>query len=244
MSIIKNMQIKMPVKMLIPALFSAVFVLPAMANDQYNDTARVLSSTPQTERVNMPRQECRTEYQQQSYSNGGNSVAGALIGGIAGGLLGNTIGRGNGRVAAAAVGAGVGAIAGNSIANNQNGGGTRSVPVQNCYQVDNWQTVNSGYLVTYEYNGRTYTTVMNSQPGQYIDVNVAVAPSSRIVSQITYIEPIRFNNGHNRFERRDERGERRHWDNRGDARRDAGRNASRDGGAENRGEGHGDGRYY
>ena len=236
MSIIKNMQIKMPVKMLIPALFSAVFALPAMANDQYNDTARVLSSTPQTERVNMPRQECRTEYQQQSYSNGGNSVAGALIGGIAGGLLGNTIGRGNGRVAAAAVGAGVGAITGNSIANNQNGGGTRSVPVQNCYQVDNWQTVNSGYLVTYEYNGRTYTTVMNNQPGQYIDVNVAVMPSSRIASQITYIEPIRFNNRHHHFEHRDERGERRGWDNRGDARRTWGR--------DNRGEGHGDGRYY
>lgn len=234
MSILKSMRVKMPVKMLVPALLTAVFALPAMANDQYNDSARVLSSTPQTERVNMPRQECRTEYQQQSYSNGGNSVAGALIGGIAGGLLGNTIGRGNGRIAAAAVGAGVGAIAGNSIANNQNGGGTRSVPVQNCYQVDNWQTVNAGYLVTYEYNGRTYTTVMNNQPGRYIDVNVAVAPNSRVVSQITYIEPIRFNNGgwnrgHDRFERRDERGEHSGWDNRrGDDHRD----------------GRGEGRFY
>jgi len=230
------------VKMLVPALLSAVFTLPAMASDQYNDSARVLSSTPQTERVNMPRQECRTEYQQQSYSNGGNSVAGALIGGIAGGLLGNTIGRGNGRVAAAAVGAGVGAIAGNSLANNQNGGGTRSVPVQNCYQVDNWQTVNAGYLVTYEYNGRTYNTVMNNQPGQYIDVNVAVAPNSRIVSQITYIEPIRFNNGGwsngvNRFDRRDERGGYRgeyRSENRGpDNRRHDGRDGD-----------HRDGRYY
>lgn len=228
MSITKSM----PVKMLVPALLTAVFALPAMANDQYNDSARVLSSTPQTERVNMPRQECRTEYQQQSYSNGGNSVAGALIGGIAGGLLGNTIGRGNGRVAAAAVGAGVGAIAGNSIANNQNGGGTRSVPVQNCYQVDNWQTVNSGYLVTYEYNGRTYTTVMNNQPGQYIDVNVAVAPNSRTVSQINYIEPVRFNNGgwnngHDRYERRDDRGEHRGWDNRRDDDRHEGRGEGR-----------------
>ena len=233
------------VKMLAPALLSAVFTLPAMASDQYNDSARVLSSTPQTERVNMPRQECRTEYQQQSYSNGGNSVAGALIGGIAGGLLGNTIGRGNGRVAAAAVGAGVGAIAGNSLANNQNGGGTRSVPVQNCYQVDNWQTVNAGYLVTYEYNGRTYSTIMNNQPGQYIDVNVAVAPNSRIVSQITYIEPIRFNNdgwsnGVNRFDRRDERGGYRgeyRSENRGpDNRRLEGR--------EGRDDDHRDGRYY
>ena len=233
------------VKMLVPALLSAVFTLPAMASDQYNDSARVLSSTPQTERVNIPRQECRTEYQQQSYSNGGNSVAGALIGGIAGGLLGNTIGRGNGRVAAAAVGAGVGAIAGNSLANNQNGGGTRSVPVQNCYQVDNWQTVNAGYLVTYEYNGRTYNTIMNNQPGQYIDVNVAVAPNSRIVSQITYIEPIRFNNGGwsngvNRFNRRDERG-----GYRGEYRREnRGPDNRRFEGREGRDDDHRDGRYY
>lgn len=209
MRFVKNMR----VKMLVPALLTAVFAVPAMANDQYTDTARVLSSTPQMERVNTPREECRTEYQQQSYSNGNNSVAGAIIGGIAGGLLGNTIGKGNGRVAAAAVGAGVGAIAGNSIANNQRGYSTRNVPVQSCYQVDNWQTVNTGYLVTYEYNGRTYTTVTNSQPGRYIDVNVAVAPHSQVqvVSQIEYIEPMRYK-GHSRHDR----GEHRGWDRRDD----------------------------
>jgi uncharacterized protein YcfJ len=221
MSFVKNVR----VKMLVPALLTAVFAVPAMA-DQYADTARVLSSTPQMERVNVPRQECRTEYQQQSYSNGGNSMAGAIIGGIAGGLLGNTVGRGNGRVAAAAVGAGVGAIAGNSIANNQRGyGGTRSVPVQTCYQVDNWQSVTTGYLVNYEYNGRTYSTVTNEQPGRYIDVNVAIEPRSRVVSQVSYVEPAVYNNrgwddDHDRHEHRDHgrRGWDRHDDDRGDGR--------------------------
>jgi uncharacterized protein YcfJ len=219
MSLVKNMR----VKMLVSALLTAVFAAPAMASDLYSDTARVLSSTPQMERVNVPRQECRTEYQQQSYRNGDNSVAGALIGGIAGGLLGSTVGRGNGRVAAAAVGAGVGAIAGNSIANNQRGyGGSRSVPVQSCYQVDNWQSVTTGYLVTYEYNGRTYTTVTNEQPGRYIDVNLAIEPRSRVISQVSYVEPIVYNNGgwdddhehreHGRrgWDRRDDRGDDRH----------------------------------
>jgi len=222
MSFGKNMR----VKMLVPALLTAVFAAPAMATNQFSDTARVLSSTPQMERVNVPRQECRTEYQQQSYRNGDNSVAGALIGGIAGGLLGSTVGKGNGRVAAAAVGAGVGAIAGNSIANNQRGyGGTRSVPVQSCYQVDNWQSVTTGYLVTYEYNGRTYTTVTNDQPGRYIDVNVAVEPRSRVVSQVNYVEPIAYNNGgwnDEDYGRRGHRGHGRHgWDrddNRGEGR--------------------------
>ncbi|MDI1308410.1 MAG: glycine zipper 2TM domain-containing protein [Methylotenera sp.] len=192
MSFVKNVR----VRMLVPALLTAVFAVPALA-DQYTDTARVLSSTPQMERVNAPRQECRTEYQQQSYNNGGNnSMTGAIIGGIAGGLLGNTVGRGSGRVAAAAVGAGVGAIAGNSIGSSQQSyGGTRSVPVQTCYQVDNWQSVTTGYLVNYEYNGRAYSTVTNEQPGRYIDVNVAIEPRSRIVSQVTYLQPVAYNRG-------------------------------------------------
>jgi uncharacterized protein YcfJ len=213
MSFVKNVR----VRLLIPALLAAVFAVPAMAADQYTETARVLSSTPQMERVNVPRQECRTEYQQQSYSNGGNnSMAGAIIGGIAGGLLGNTVGRGNGRIAAAAVGAGVGAIAGNSIANNQRGyGGARSVPVQTCYQVDNWQSVTTGYLVNYEYNGRSYSTVTNEQPGRYIDVNVVIEPRSRVVSQVTYGESAAYDNrdwdgDHGRREHRDHG--RRSWE--------------------------------
>jgi uncharacterized protein YcfJ len=179
------------VAMIAPALLAAVFATPAMADDMYADTARVLSVTPQTERINVPREECRTEYQQQSYSNDhGHSIAGAVIGGVAGGLLGSTVGRGSGRVAAAAVGAGVGAIAGDRIANSRsNVMTTRTVPVQSCYEVDNWQTVTSGYFVTYEYNGRTYDTVTASHPGRYIDVNVAVSPNSRLVSQISYLEP-------------------------------------------------------
>lgn len=179
------------VAMVAPAFLAAAFATPVMADDMYTDTARVLSVTPQVERVNMPREECRTEYQQQSYRDDReHSIAGAVIGGIAGGLLGNTVGRGSGRVAATAVGAGVGAIAGDRIANSRNNVvTTRTVPVQSCYQVDNWQTVNSGYLVAYEYNGRTYNTVTSEHPGRYIDVNVAVAPNSRVVSQVGYLEP-------------------------------------------------------
>ncbi|HSH53775.1 MAG TPA: glycine zipper 2TM domain-containing protein [Methylotenera sp.] len=194
-----------------PALLAAGFSVPAMATDQYIDTARVLSVSPQTERVNVPRQECRTEYQQQSYSNGGDrSLAGAVIGGIAGGLLGNTVGRGGGRVAATAVGAGVGAIVGDRIDNNhRNVVTTRSVPVEACYQVDNWQTVNTGYYVTYEYNGRTYSTVTNDHPGKYIDVNVAVAPNRHSVTHVTYIEPIRYSEP--KWHKRDN-GKHRGWD--------------------------------
>ena len=161
----------------------------AMADDDYEDRARVISVSPQTERINVPRQECRTEYVRESYNNGNSSPAGAIIGGIAGGLLGNTVGRGNGRIAAAAVGAGVGAIVGDRMGNNQsNNSGYGSRPVGRCYTADNWQTVNSGYLVSYRYNGRNYTTVMDHQPGDTIPVYVGVSAGTNNVTQIAYIE--------------------------------------------------------
>jgi uncharacterized protein YcfJ len=194
--------------MLVPVILAAGFSMSAKATDQYIDTARVLSVTPQTERVNMPRQECRTEYQQQSYRED-RSLGGAVIGGIAGGLLGSTVGRGNGRVAAAAVGAGVGAIVGDRVDNNNRVVNTRTVPVEACYTVDSWQTVNTGYLVTYEYNGRTYTTVTNEAPGRYIDVNVAVGPNRYPAQEITYIRSTGYDEP--RWNKRDN-GKHRGWD--------------------------------
>ena len=151
-------------KMIIPALVSSMLALPAMAHDdEYYDSARVISVTPQTERVNYPVEECHTEYVRESYSS--KSPMAAIIGGVAGGLLGSQIGKGNGRVAGAAVGAGVGAVVG-----------------------DRWETVSRGYLVTYRYNGRTYTTVTDRDPGDRIDVRVSVGPG-RQGEEVAYYVP-------------------------------------------------------
>jgi len=156
------------------SLLVASVSIPAMADNEYFDNARVVSVTPQVERVNSPRQECHTEYVQETYSNPNRSSAGAIIGGIAGGLLGSTIGRGNGRVAGAAVGAGVGAVVGDRV-DNSNNTTTGTRPVDRCVTVDNWQTVPRGYLVTYNYNGHEFTTVTDRDPGQYIQVRVGVS---------------------------------------------------------------------
>lgn len=177
------------VKIMIPALVAATLSLPVMANDQYYDSARVVSVTPQTERINSPRQECHTEYVRESYSND-RSPLGAIIGGVAGGIIGSQIGRGNGRVAAGAVGAGVGAVVGDRMGNNPSTTyATR--PVENCYTVDNWQTVNRGYLVTYRYNGRDYSTVMDNDPGDVIRVRVDVDPGYGYrEDRISYLQPV------------------------------------------------------
>lgn len=174
---------------LLLGLIAATVSMPTLASDDYEDRARVIAVTPQLERVNSPRQECRTEYIRESYYEAPQrSLGGAIIGGVAGGLLGNTIGRGNGRVAAAAVGAGVGAIVGDRVDNNRQTYGRERVetrPVESCVTVDNWQTVNAGYLVNYEYNGRHYSTMMDRDPGRYVPVHVALRPNG-YVSNVRY----------------------------------------------------------
>jgi uncharacterized protein YcfJ len=172
------------------AILLASPLAPAFADqnlgDQYYDQAKVLSVTPQFERINSPTQECHTEYVRETYSDAQPSAGGSIIGGIAGGLLGSTIGRGGGRVAAAAVGAGVGAVVGDRI-DNQNAN-TQSVerPVERCMLVDNWQTIQRGYLVSYSYNGRNFNTVTYERPGNTIPVRIAVAPDMNEITSNKY----------------------------------------------------------
>ncbi len=191
---------------LLLGLIAATVSLPTLANDDYEDRARVISVNPQFERVNSPRQECRTEYVRDSYYEAPQrSLGGAIIGGVAGGLLGNTVGRGNGRVAAAAVGAGVGAIIGDRVDNNRQVYGRQRVenrPVDRCVTVDNWQNINAGYLVNYEYNGRQYSTVMDRDPGRYLPVQVAVR-SGGYISNVVY-QPAGWNNNRDDDDRWDD----------------------------------------
>jgi len=184
--IFESEEIKMRKEIIVSALMAASASLPAMANDEYFDQARVLAVTPQFERVNHPTQSCHTEYVRESYSSSNNSPYGAIIGGVAGGLLGSQIGKGNGRVAAAAVGAGVGAVVGDRISNTQTTSyGNR--PVERCVVTDNWQTVNKGYLVSYRYNGRDYTTLLDHHPGNTIPVRVNVSTNHNAPS-ISYYQ--------------------------------------------------------
>jgi len=180
-------------KALLVGLVLASTSVTAFADDDYDDRGRVISVTQQFQRVNNPRQECRTEIQRESYyESRERSLGGAIIGGLAGGLLGHTVGRGNGKVAAAAVGAGVGAIVGDRVDNDryQRGGYERvsERPVERCVSVDNWQQVPAGYLVNYEYNGRQYSTVTDRDPGRYIPLHVNVRPNG-YVSDVSYAQP-------------------------------------------------------
>lgn len=162
-------------KMLMAVL--SISVLPTVYAGEFDDTAKVLSATPQLERVNQPHQECKVEnvaVQQQPQ----RGVGGAVLGGLAGALLGNQVGGGNGRTAATAAGAIAGALVGDRM-ENANNPGTATVSeqqVRTCYMVDNWHTRTNGYAVTYDYRGRTYTSVLPYDPGQRVKVRVSVSP--------------------------------------------------------------------
>ena len=157
---------------------ASVLALAQVNAHAFEALATVVGVTPVTEQVNHPTQQCWTETQQVTQAAPQQrNYLGAIIGGVAGGLLGAQVGRGNGRVAGAAVGAGVGAITGDAVANQNNGGTvTSTVPVQRCQQVNNFETVTTGYQVIYEYDGQRFSTRLPYNPGNQLRVNVAVTP--------------------------------------------------------------------
>jgi uncharacterized protein YcfJ len=155
---------------------AALFIAGAFSGGVYaadfEDSARVVRVVPQVEQFNQPQQECRNEYVQTQRQE--RSFGGSIIGGLAGGLLGNQVGGGSGRTAATAAGAIAGAIVGDRVENNNQQPYEQSV--RQCRTVDNWQSRTNGYAVTYEYNGRTYTSVMPYDPGERLRLRVSLTP--------------------------------------------------------------------
>ena len=169
--------------LLVGLVFAGVSMAASAGYDAYEDRGRVISVTPQVERVNVPVQECRTEYVRESYyENNQRSSGGGIIGVIAGGVIGSRFGGNNGRLIATAFGAGLGAVIGyrHSNSNNKLRQRIETRPVERCVSVDRWETADRGYLVDYEYNGRRYTTKTLDRPGKFITVDVSVQPRGYI----------------------------------------------------------------
>ena len=109
------------------------------------------------------------------------SAGGAIIGGIAGALLGNQVGGGSGRAAATAAGAIGGALVGDRVDNDGRPQGqvvTQEQAVRQCRNVDAYESRTVGYDVTYDYQGRNYTSVMQRDPGNRVRLRINVEPQS------------------------------------------------------------------
>jgi uncharacterized protein YcfJ len=148
-------------------VIGAAFVGSAAFAAEY---ATVVSSTPVTAQVAVPRQQCTDseQYVQQSPTG-----AGAVIGAIAGGVLGNAVGGGFGRAAATGIGVVAGSVVGNQVEANSNP--VTAVPVRRCQTVMTYENRVVGYDVMYDYGGQRYSARMARDPGKQFAVDVRPA---------------------------------------------------------------------
>ncbi len=164
----------------VPLLATAALTAHA---DTYVDTARVRSVQPHYETVTVPRQECSSQWINESHRvESRRGYGGAVIGGVAGAVLGNQVGKGHGREAATALGAVVGAFTGDRVANGGRGGDRyEQVPreVQTCQTVNELEQRLNGYQVDYEYRGQSFTALLPQDPGPRLKVRVSVEPLVR-----------------------------------------------------------------
>ncbi len=159
------------------------------------DYARVIDVDPIVRYVQVrnPVRECweETRYYDTGYDDYRHerprSATGATIaGGIIGGVIGRQFGDGKGRDAMTVVGTLVGAAIGSERARQERydrydygpAYERESYPVTRCetrYQTHEEERID-GYRVTYRYNGQTYTTRTDYDPGDRLRVRVAVTP--------------------------------------------------------------------
>lgn len=131
------------------------------------ETARVVSVTPNLQQVTVARQVCGNETIAAAPSQ--KSGAGAIMGGIAGGAIGNSVGQGSGRAAATMIGLVGGAILGDKIE------GSSDQPakiVQRCSTQNVLENRIANYTVVYEFGGKQYTVQMPYDPGASIKLQL------------------------------------------------------------------------
>jgi len=154
-----------PMKTLV--VLAAAMGAAAMAMAQ--EYARVVSSTPVLQQVEVPQQVCTTELVPVRPHKSG---AGAAVGAIAGGALGHAIGQGDGRTAATLIGLVGGAIVGHGLeqAPRRSAGYEQ---VEHCETHTYLDLQPVAYDVVYVYGGRHYAVQTPADPGPVIAVQMA-----------------------------------------------------------------------
>ncbi len=141
-------------------------------------------------RVQVPERECWTEVEYESaprrYERYRGSAVPTIAGGVIGGVVGRQFGKGNGRDAMTVLGTLIGAAVGHQSSHARYANddyryeSVRGRPVERCethYRTEERRDLD-GYLVTYRYAGREYTTRTAEHPGSRIRVRVDVTPAA------------------------------------------------------------------
>jgi len=156
----------------------------ADASGGFYTRGRVLKVEPvfETVRVNRPEEQCwdeRVPARGGPYS-GYRSHTPAIAGAIIGGVLGHQIGSGSGRDWATAGGALLGSSVGrDAYASSHYPPSNSYVVERRCDRVDHFENRRElvGYRVKYEYDGRTFWTRTDEDPGKWVEVKVDVHAS-------------------------------------------------------------------
>jgi uncharacterized protein YcfJ len=132
--------------------------------------ARVLSVTPNLERITDTRQQC-TEQQQQVTTAGQPGLGTTLAGSLIGGALASPLGKGGGKAVAVATGSAVGAHVARTVVEQQSTTTTKTVQV--CQPVTSVREQVRDYAVRYEWDGREYAVNLPQHPGGWLKVTTS-----------------------------------------------------------------------
>ncbi len=153
--------------------------------NSYTDSARVTQVRPiyRTIETSRPHRECYQEevYRRPVRSSGhGDHALGMIVGGVLGGALGHNMNHHHSDTATIA-GAVIGSAIGHDVANNKyrsRDRDNREVYEERCHTVSERYSEEQldGYRVTYRYQGQTFSTRMDHDPGDWLPVRISVSP--------------------------------------------------------------------
>lgn len=141
---------------------SAVAYRALVQDDGY---AEVVSVTPISREVQVPREVCSDEVVTRQYREQGHPVAATAIGALVGGAVGNQVGGGSGRRAATAAGAIAGGVIGHQVQERRRDIRTVQDVEQRCRTVTDTVQEHDGFDVVYRYRGEQASVRMDHDPG-------------------------------------------------------------------------------
>ncbi len=156
---------------------------PAAADHRYEDSAEthydyaeVVDVKPliRTVRVEIPVRECYERPVEVRRARRRGSLGRVLAGGIIGGVIGRQFGDGSGRDAMTVLGSVVGAASASDDERHEREPRIEKF-CETTYEYEERDRV-EGFRVTYLYEGQTYTTRTQTDPGNEIRVRVDVRP--------------------------------------------------------------------
>ncbi|MDZ7684830.1 MAG: glycine zipper 2TM domain-containing protein [Gammaproteobacteria bacterium] len=158
--------------------------LPATAGERYTVTAPVVAADPiiSTRYEHTPREQCHQVYTRDrshhTERRRDGDLASTLIGGLIGGAIGRQFGDGSGKKLLTVAGAFTGAAIANS---NRARDIDHERPRQRCVVTHEREEIRvvDGWRVTYLFEGREFTRVMDERPGDRIELVVSVEPVAR-----------------------------------------------------------------